>query len=123
MSDYLLVLPDGTRHENIDLDEVRQILIDQCGWSYARVKSMVDKLACPKEEQELLFRANGLCTWIEDVTEEIHRLSRNLDEEFKRCHLSGKSTWDASEDTAVESAGRSTLKANTAAESKPEGQP
>lgn len=123
MSNYLLVLSDGTRHENIDLDEVRRILIDDCGWSYARVKSMVDKLACPSEEQELLSRANRLCEWIEDVTEEIHRLSGNLDMEFKRCHSSGKSTWDASADSAVESAGPFLPKAHTTAVSKPEGQP
>lgn len=92
MNNLLLILPDGTRHKNISVDEVRQILIDECHWSYARVKSMIDKLVSHDEETQWLLRANNLCDRIENTTAHIRQVSRKMDEEFQQWLLSKKST-------------------------------
>lgn len=81
---------------------------------------MVDKVVRP--EEDLLLRANRMCEWVENTIEEIGRLSRNLDMEFKRCHSSKKSTSAQSADTVVKSAEPFLLKAISVQESKPEGQ-
>ena len=56
MSEKYLLVIDGRRDENLDLDEVRRILIDDCDYSYAKVKAMLDKVV-PRNNTR--SRSNG----------------------------------------------------------------
>ena len=123
MNNYLLILHDGTRHDNLTLDDVRRILIDDCHYSYARVKGMLDKVVHRNEVAQWLLRADKLCERAEATIKEIREVSRKMDEEFKQWFLSKKSTSAANADIVVESARPSLPKANTVVESKPERQP